>query len=63
MTNYEWIKSLSVEEMANRIINPCDNFSCVNCHMRNSERKCVLNSKYDGDNSDAIEWLESEVKE
>ena len=63
MTNFEWIKSMGVKELAKVIINTCDNFDCGICPLKNSEGRCVVNSKYDGDDATAIEWLESECEE
>lgn len=60
MTNFEKIKNMDVEEFARVIINTCDNFDCETCPLKNSEGRCVVNSKYDGDDTTAIEWLESE---
>ncbi len=63
MTNYDWIKSMSPEEMAKTILNPCDHYSCENCPLKNSERRCVLNSYYGKSDAAALEWLESEREE
>lgn len=60
MTNFEWIKGMSVEEFARIIINSCDNFDCKTCPLKNSPGICVVNSKHGEDDETAIEWLESE---
>lgn len=55
MTNYEWIKSLSVEEMAKCIINPCENLRCSKCPY---EWRCRTT---DGNaNNLSISWLNEE---
>ena len=45
MTNLEWIRSLEAPELAKHVINPCDNFSCPGCPLRDrkiySPRKII----------------------
>ena len=56
MTNFEKIKSMSIEEMAVLLHNPKSVFSCDDCPQRNSActpRDCLPNIR---------KWLESEVE-
>ena len=41
MTNLEWIRSLEAPELAKHVINPCDNFSCPGCPLRDRKRECA----------------------
>ena len=61
MTNLEWIRSLEALELAKHVINPCDNFSCPGCPLRDRKRdRCILNSGFGQGDGSAIAWLESE---
>lgn len=62
MTNYERIKSMSVEEMATAILNGISSDPCDYCDYGN----CDCNGepcKNKADDEIIQEWLESEVEE
>lgn len=42
MTNGDWIRSLTDEELEKHIIHPCHNFKCGGCQLANERGKCVL---------------------
>ena len=56
MTNGDWIRSMTDEELEEKVLNVCNNFSCTVCHMKNFRGKCVLST----DKGITLEWLESE---
>ncbi len=60
MTNYDWIKSMSPEEMARTILNPCDHYKCEDCPLKNHDMRCIINSNYGQSDVAALEWLGSE---
>lgn len=64
MTNYERIKKMTVEEMAEVLANEIDHGDCctcpLDCHKFTSD---VFNDYIDGCKEAYKEWLESEVKE
>lgn len=61
MTNFEYIKNMSAEEFAHKMLNPCDNYSCNRCPMKDKESGiCVLNSNEDDNDAIAVEWLNKE---
>lgn len=62
MTNYERIKSMSVEEMATAILNGISSDQCDYCNYSNgycNGERC----KNKADEEIVQEWLESEVEE
>lgn len=59
MTNGDWIRSLTDEELAKNVINPCSNYECGVCPMRDKRGRCVVECGsrcYDI----AMEYFESE---
>lgn len=56
MTNGDWIRSLTDEELEKHIIHPCHNFKCGGCQLANERGKYVLEQS----KTIALEWLESE---
>lgn len=61
MTNAEWIRSMTNEELARIVVNTCSTFNCCECPLSDASIGCVSNAKYDtGNDLKALEWLESE---
>ncbi len=58
MTNGDWIRSLTDEELEKHIIHPCHNFKCGECPMKDGRGKCVA----EAGQAIAMEWLESEYE-
>lgn len=56
MTNGDWIRSLTDEELEKYVINPCKNYECGECPMYNMRGRCVV----EAGKAIAMEWLESE---
>ncbi len=59
MTNGDWIRSMTDEELEKYMLNQCNNFDCWGCPMMNGRGKCVIGT----DKDTAMEWLESEHEE
>lgn len=62
MTNGDWIRGMTDEELARHVINPCIHYECGECPWKNARGKCVFNAGVRGkcaaDNM-AMEWIES----
>lgn len=56
MTNGDWIRSMTDDELEKNVINPCSSYECGNCPMRYKRGVCVAESS----RTIALEWLESE---
>lgn len=57
MTNGDWIRSLTDEELEKNVLNPCKYFECGECQLRNERGRCVVDST--GKSKITMEWLES----
>ena len=44
MTNGDWIRSLTDEELEKNVLNPCKYFECGECQLRNERGRCVVDS-------------------
>lgn len=56
MTNGDWIRGMTDEELEKNVINPCSSFECGGCPMENWRGRCVT----EAGKTIAMEWLESE---
>lgn len=59
MTNGDWIRGMTDEELEEKVFNVCNHFSCGKCPIRNARGKCALNT----DEDITMAWLESEHEE
>lgn len=59
MTNGDWIRGMTDEELYKNMVSPCDNYGCGDCPWNNQMGKCMMGAKKDV----AMEWLESEHAE
>lgn len=58
MTNGDWIRSLTDEELYRDVVAPCFTYDCGGCPWKNAMGRCVINSNNKKDMG--MEWLESE---
>mgnify|MGYP001030802318 CR=1 FL=1 len=56
MTNGDWIRGLTDEELEKIVLHPCHIFECGECPLTNGRRECVLKQG----RIKAMAWLESE---
>ncbi len=57
MTNADWIRSMTDEELAIEVLNSCDGrATCAGCPWKDARGKCVFESG----KGMAMEWLEME---
>lgn len=60
MTNGDWIRSMTDEELEKYVISACRNYAvCWECPMLDSLGRCVAGAE----RSAVLEWLESEHEE
>ena len=63
MTNGDWIRSMTDEELYKNVIAPCYTYDddCGECLWNNATGRCVISSNVKKDMG--MEWLESEHEE
>lgn len=59
MTNGDWIRGMTDEELTRDVIIPCHSYECDECPLRNWRGVCL----FDADKNTVLEWLESEHRE
>ena len=62
MTNFERIKQMSIEDIANKILSCISSDPCDYCQYRDSSNCKGYHCRHLSDEDIIIEWLESEVK-
>lgn len=62
MTNGDWIRSLTDEELYRNVVAPCFTYDCGECPWRNAMGRCVINFSSDRKEI-GMAWLESEHEE
>ena len=61
MTNFERIKQMSIEDIANKILSCISSDPCDYCQYRDSSNCKGYHCRHLSDEDIIIEWLESEV--
>ena len=63
MTNFERIKQMSIEDIANKILSYISSDPCDYCQYRDSSNCKGYHCRHLSDEDIIIEWLESEVED
>ena len=63
MTNFERIKQMSIEDIANKILSCISSDPCDYCQYRDSSNCKGYHCRHLSDEDIIIEWLESEVED